>query len=246
MFFHHFHPLTRLEKTRREYLTREGLPPCIRSLLVNAYPGIEQRLDALDVLSVDFETTGMDATRDHILSIGYVTIAAGVVQLNTATHHYINGNNSVRPDTAVINHIVPEMLITGTSPEAAFSALFKAMNNKILIAHGSIMEKRFTEQYLLKTFSLRELPLLWIDTLSLEKYRTNSRNPIQDYRLSSVRKRYQLPDYNAHNALTDAISTAELYLAQIKSIFGNEPATLGHLYKCSQQTTEIFNVKSQY
>lgn len=246
MFSHHFHPLTRLDKTRREYLARKELPSCVRSLLTNVCPGIDQRLDTLDVLSVDFETTGMDASQDHILSMGYVTITSGVIQLNTATHHYMNGDNSVSPDTAVINHIVPEMLTTGISPEAAFNALFNAMHNKILLAHGSSMEKRFTEHYLLKTFGLKELPLLWIDTLSLEKYRTNSRNPVQDYRLSSTRKRYQLPDYNAHNALTDAISTAELYLAQIKSIFGNEPATLGNLYKCSQQTTRIFNVRTQY
>ncbi|NCB59293.1 MAG: 3'-5' exonuclease [Gammaproteobacteria bacterium] len=246
MFSHRFHPLTRLDKTRREYLIRKELPSFIRSLLANAYPKIDQQLDTLDVLSIDFETTGMDASRDHILSMGYVTITSGVIQLNTATHHYLNGNTSVSPDTAVINHIVPEMLTTGISPEAAFNALFHAMHNKILLAHGSIMEKRFTEQYLLKTFGLKGLPLLWIDTLSLEQYRTNSRNPVRDYRLSSIRKRYQLPDYNAHNALTDAISTAELYLAQLKSIFGNEPATLGHLYKCSQQTSGIFNIRSPY
>ena len=34
-----------------------------------------------------------------------------------------------------------------------------------------------------------------------------------DLRLFNLRERYHLPNYKAHNALSDAISTAELFLA---------------------------------
>jgi DNA polymerase-3 subunit epsilon len=36
-----------------------------------------------------------------------------------------------------------------------------------------------------------------------------------ELRLSMLRQRYHLPDHYAHNALNDAIATAELFLAQI-------------------------------
>ncbi|WP_418135139.1 hypothetical protein [Psychromonas sp. GE-S-Ul-11] len=56
----------------------------------------------------------------------------------------------------------------------------------------------------------------------------------QDNRLTAVRKRYQLPQYNAHNALVDSLATAELLLAQIARIYRHKPVTLETLYKISQ------------
>ena len=35
------------------------------------------------------------------------------------------------------------------------------------------------------------------------------------YRLGAARQRYGLPEYRAHDALTDALAAAELFLAQI-------------------------------
>ena len=55
-------------------------------------------------------------------------------------------------------------------------------------------------------------------TLRLEKRLLLRRDrPIQtgDLALSGCRRRYHLPDYRAHNALCDALATAELLLAHI-------------------------------
>ena len=61
----------------------------------------------------------------------------------------------------------------------------------------------------------------------------NKANPNIDVRLSSIRERRKLPEYEAHNALIDSLATAEVFLAQIRDVFNNKPATLLPLYKRS-------------
>ena len=56
----------------------------------------------------------------------------------------------------------------------------------------------------------------WLCTLRLEQQRLARREqPLQrgELTLATCRRRYQLPDYPAHNALWDALATAELLLA---------------------------------
>jgi DNA polymerase-3 subunit epsilon len=79
------------------------------------------------------------------------------------------------------------------------------------------MELGFLKQswleHALPTFSLS-----WLDTLAIERSKANrAQQPIQDggFRLDACRERYGLPDYQGHDALTDALATAELLLAQI-------------------------------
>ena len=47
-------------------------------------------------------------------------------------------------------------------------------------------------------------------------------------RLDDCRERYGLPRYGAHNALTDAIATAELWLAQMSHMQKKEALRLNY------------------
>ena len=63
-----------------------------------------------------------------------------------------------------------------------------------------------------------------IDTLMIEKnIREKANKPIvvNELRLFNLRNHYNLPRYHAHNALEDAIATAELFLAQINKHFSS-------------------------
>ena len=65
-----------------------------------------------------------------------------------------------------------------------------------------------------KRFRLREDEV--VDTLSLERRHMERKATYprgEDLRLARVRSRYNLPEYGNHNALTDALACAELYLA---------------------------------
>ncbi|MGY5449534.1 exonuclease domain-containing protein [Agarivorans sp. MS3-6] len=231
--FKRFTPLYKLNREREKQLTNISLAPCLRDVLSHPIPQAGTPLAELEFLVFDIETTGLNAAVDNILSVGYVTLKQSVIDLKSAKHFYVSSQQSVKAETAVINHIVPEMLQDGLAIDEVMNHLFAAMCGKVLVVHGSSVEKQFIEQYVRQRYFCERLPLLWLDTLTLEKSLIANANHQKngDYRLASVRSRYGLPEYNAHSALIDAIATAELFMAQTKRIFSNTPQVLNGVVK---------------
>jgi DNA polymerase-3 subunit epsilon len=229
----YFHPLERIQRKRSGFSPTSDIPDVIKQVIAQPCPQITDFAKDLDFIVLDLETTGFDSVKDIILSIGWVDIYKGCVDLSTSVHLYLNNDLHVNPETAVINHITPEMLSNGVSINEAMNQFFESAKGKIIVAHGCVMEKNFIEHYLYKTYGLDEIPLVWVDTLSIEKKLGNAvaKQSDLDLTLSGTRERYKLPQYNGHNALADAISTAELLLVQEKRI--KHSVTIGQLYKMS-------------
>lgn len=232
----HFHPLSKLERVRKKALDTRLLPDFIQANLRQPYPSIEEDVSSLQYICLDLETTGLDPKNDKILSFGWVTITDFHVDLASNVEIMVNDGGNVSEKTAVINHITPEMLEAGVSLDDAVLAFFEHAIGKVIVAHGCVVEREFLNHYFKERFHLAAIPLLWIDTLAIEKHlsKLSDCHDQVDLRLSSVRERYDLPAYNAHGALIDAIATAELLLAQIKRIYRDKKSGFGRLYSISQ------------
>ncbi|PFG56283.1 DNA polymerase-3 subunit epsilon [Vibrio sp. ES.051] len=214
-------------ETERNNLETAHLPASLNALLRTPLPSAVADIKSLNTLVLDFETTGFDAEQDKVLSMGWVEVRQNQIHLGSARHVIINQPVAATADSVKIHHLRPETLDTfGIDEHAAFFQLFDAMVGKILIAHGSVMEKRFLESYVRAQFEQPTLPLIWLDTLKIEQYREKLRPVRSDWRLSSIREGHELPEYQAHNALSDAVATAELYLAQVDRLFGLDYAPL--------------------
>ncbi|WP_246615091.1 hypothetical protein [Agarivorans litoreus] len=109
----------------------------------------------------------------------------------------------------------------------------RATNNITVEVILDTATNSFSDTYLQQRYQDSHFPVLWIDTLSIEKslLANANRQKNGDYRLASVRKRYCLPDYPGHNALVDAVATAELLLAQSKRVYAQTPQVIGALVK---------------
>jgi DNA polymerase-3 subunit epsilon len=207
----------RMEAQRQQWLRVPDLSPALRLLLETPLPDFKAEVTSVPWLAFDFETSGLDANAHQILSIGSVVAEKGQVRLASAQHQYISSDNPVNAHSAVINHITPEMLRDGVALDEAMEALFTRLAGRIAVVHGKMVEGSFINAWLRKRYGREGLPVLWIDTLELERrHQQATRNMHNDFRLSSIRRHYQLPDYPAHHALCDAVATAELLLAQIQ------------------------------
>lgn len=228
-------PLKELEEKRTDCL-KYCQPDALKQNLMAPVPDKSTPVQALSFLVVDFETTGFEVGTNDIISIGWIEISKMQVELASQKHLYICNDKQINHETAVINHIVPQMVSHGVNLDEAIDILLHDSKDKILVVHGKVIEKSFLDFYALNSLGIPEIPLLWIDTLSIEKWRSTQRGMYvsQDNRLFSARKRYNLPKYTAHNALIDAVATAELLLAQIAHIYRDRKATFGHLYRISQ------------
>ncbi|MFM2484943.1 3'-5' exonuclease [Celerinatantimonas yamalensis] len=212
-----------------QLLTEPGIGEWLRAL----EPDPNIILSQQNYLVVDIETSGFNPATDAILSIGFVPIDQGRINIAKAEHYYISDALKISADSAVVNHITPQLLAEGEPLEQALSAFFRALGSRVPIAHGCWMEQQFIEYQTRAIWGLKKLPLHWLDTLKIEKARmANGCVPHHhDVRLANVRKRYHLPNYQAHNALFDAIATAELFLALTRAIYSQTPPTLQEFYR---------------
>lgn len=202
----------------------------MRTYLRGDLPDLREDIRQTGYLAVDLEMTGMNATTDHILSIGYVPVDDFRVVLNGACHRLVSSDQGVG-QSAVIHGIHDRDIQQAGALREAMDALLAALQGRVMLLHCATLDMGFLQQ---ASQALYGVPMLVpvVDTMALEDQRlqrnSNGQHG-QSLRLSESRRRYNLPDYNAHNALVDAVSTAELFLAQVSHRFGKKPGRLSQL-----------------
>ncbi len=184
---------------------------------------LEQNLNQTRCLAIDIETTGLNPEEDKIVSVGLVEFDAERVYLPTAKHWLVNPGEL--SDTSVVIHGITHTDVS-TAPRinSIMPELLDAMAGRLCVVHYRAMEREFFRKL---GFHLWSEPWLFpvIDTFALEAsclthsqrwYNRLLGKPLPSLRLPYTRLRYNLPEYENHNALVDAIATAELLQAQIQ------------------------------
>jgi len=214
---------------RRRYLARcQGT--AMARYLGEEIPDLHDDLHQTKYLAVDLEMTGMNAQSDHILSVGFVPVDHLRVVLKGASHQLVSSDLGVG-QSAVIHGIHDRDIDDAGDLRAAMDRLLDALQGRVMILHCASLDLAFLQQACQKLYGV---PLLVpvVDTMGMEDQRlqrnSNGQHG-QSLRLSESRRRYNLPDYSAHNALVDAVSTAELFLAQVSHRFGQQPGRLRQL-----------------
>ena len=170
----------------------------------------------LEYLVVDLEMSGLNISSDQILSIGFVVVKEQQILLHTARHILVQHEDINLEATAPIHNIRNIDLLSGIPIEQGLKQLLEQLRNRVMVVHHAPLDIAFLNKACLRCFGV-PLDCRVIDTLRLEqkRHRNTSQTVTQDhYRLHACRERYNLPLAQSHNALTDAIATAELWLAQ--------------------------------
>ncbi len=174
---------------------------------------------ATHLLAVDIETTGFDPQTDRMLSIGWVPITNGAIELEGAGH-VVLGSKTARQDSvgesATIHGITDDMLAEGVSLEEGLGIFLQALAGRTMLAHFAELETKFLNHACEQQFGA-PLIVATVDTMAREydAITTTGRDPGRDeLRLWNLRETYGLPTYKAHHALTDALACAELWIAQ--------------------------------
>jgi DNA polymerase-3 subunit epsilon len=170
----------------------------------------------IPLLAVDLETSGLNPATAEVLSMGWVDICAGAVQLASSRHVLIQPRATVG-NSAAIHQLRDCELAGGATAAEALAALLAAARGRVLVFHHAGLDMAFLNQM---SRRLAGAPLLLpvLDTLRLEQDKLLRQYPLirpGELTLSACRRRYNLPPLPGHNALVDAIATAELLLAMM-------------------------------
>jgi len=213
---------------RRKRLLRKMPDSPLKTYLQTPLPPLDRDYRRVDYLSVDLELTGLDPKVDDILSIGFVPICDGRIQLGQAAHFLVRPRAPLKGETVCLHGLTDDQLAHADPLSVVLPKVLQALQGRVLLAHHVPIEFTFLNQACKAQY---EQPLLvrTVDTLALEKQNREKRN--QDLgggvlRLAKVRDTYHLPRYQAHNALSDALATAELFLAQAAHRTNGKPIAL--------------------
>ena len=206
-------PWRSIEAQQRALLKRVD-HPTIRTYLETPLPTRKTPLEDVEFLSVDFETTGLDSKKEAILSIGYTHLRGGRIMLKESGHRVIRINTPLCEKSVAIHQITHERMEAGIALHDALEELMQILPGKVMLVHCAPIEKGFLAAAIKRVYNCK-LPFLWVDTLEIERKRLDRGvTPVQAnrLRLANLRSDYHLPRYGGHNALEDAIATAELFM----------------------------------
>lgn len=190
------------------------------------------------LVAMDFETTGLDADEHAIVSIGLVPFTLNGIPLGQARHWIVRPRLPLHKTSITIHGITHSDIENAPDIEEILEELLGSLAGRIPVVHYRDIERRFLDVALRHRIGQGiRFPVL--DTMAIEAHLNPDRRPSRwqrlmgkkpvSIRLADSRLRYQLPHYAGHNALIDALATAELLQAQIRHHFGAD-TTIGDLW----------------
>ena len=215
-------------ETKRKQLLKKAPEGALRDFLSVPLPSLKTPIEKVEILAVDFETTGLDAKQDKLLSVGYVVLKQQQISLKSSYHQIIKTKAQLEESNVIIHHITDTQKEQGKALATVVESLLKALAGKVMLVHFARIEKQFLIEACYELYGMAPVfPI--IDTLALAKRRLDKRDVAYDpseLRLTNLRHKFLLPEHHAHNALNDAIATAELFMAQMSKANKDGKVTL--------------------
>ena len=216
------------EQQRKRALAKVA-PGALADYLATPFPSKKLDCREIEIVAIDLETTGLDPAKDDILSIGMVNIDHWGVKLSTSWHRIVQVDRAIPGESAVIHQITDDQSAAGSPIEDLLPEVLKRMAGKPMLVHYSPIEQNFLSAVCRKLYGAPFVVPI-IDTLEIAQRVFERRNHLiqpGDLRLFNLRPRYNLPQYKAHNALSDALATAEMFLAMADNLYAEQTCPLG-------------------
>jgi DNA polymerase-3 subunit epsilon len=158
--------------------------------------------------ALDFETTGLDRERDAIVSFGVVPVRAGRVMVGESVHQLVVPEVPSSAESMTIHGILPRDLANARPLPEAAETLSHALDDRFLLTWFASVEIGFLRRlygsrrsWVRRTIDVRQM------VIELEGLDQDVRQS-----LSSAADHYGVPVANPHEALDDAMVTAQLFL----------------------------------
>jgi DNA polymerase III subunit epsilon len=192
----------------------QGLPP----------PRPNQLIRESRCVVVDVESSGLNISRDHLIAIGAVAVVNGRVQLDDSLEIVLQQAQVSAKDNILIHGIGGTAQREGVAPADALLTFLEYLGKDPLIAFHVAFDESMISRAL-KTFLGLNFRHEWADLAyiapALYPQLARSHRSLDDWM-----RLFQIGNYARHNALADALSTAELLLALRQKLEARNAASL--------------------
>ncbi len=188
---------------------------------------------------LDIETTGLNARRDSMLSIGMVDIDEGRVQLDRCWYTLLHPGDDVQvpAESIRIHGLFHQDMVSARPIEDVLFELLERLRGRVLVVHFARIDVDFLDAAFRKLWGV---PLHGpaIDTMRLaqmiqhnDRWLTGHDGENVVTALEPLARQAGVPVHHQHHALGDAITTAQLFLAQAVRLAGYTDGRLRDLLK---------------
>lgn len=184
---------------------------------------------------VDLETTGLDPSRDEIISFATITVSGGKVRVGDALYELVRPRRMPDADTIRIHGLREADLAEAPPLPERIDGLLEALSGTAIVAHVAAVECGFLSAALRKQGLDLHNP--FVDTALLDREHRRLRREAPSDRdpiaLSDLARGLGLPVHRPHHADGDALTTAQAFIALATHLDAFEPQTLGTLERIS-------------
>lgn len=160
-------------------------------------------------VALDFESTGMNPRRDEVIQAGTVHLDGERIELGSAWASWVKPTRPFAADSVAIHGLSFDRLQDAPAIPSVREALAGQLEGRVLIAHYADLELGFLRRW-------GQRPAAVVDTLilALALDATPPEVARRDaYTLSALARRFGVTVYGEHDALADALITAQVFLA---------------------------------
>lgn len=209
----------------REYMSRKSKAPRGRAL------------SEVRFVVFDSETTGLDLSKNRLLSVAGVGMIGHEIQLEDAFEAMVAQSDVGGSDAAVVHGLISNDLAGGLPEDEAAARFLAYAGDAVLVAHHAAFDMRM----LRKAIAPHRGAKVWsesVDTAHLAKRvedepmtsnQARDADPRHAYQLDSLVERYGIDVPERHTAAGDALATALLFQRLLKKAERRGIRTLGEL-----------------
>ncbi len=192
-----------------------------------------------DWCALDFELTGLNPREDEIISFGAIPIVDARLQLRGAVSGLVRPERRMG-EAAIRVHGLRTIDLERAPPLAtALGPLLRAIAGRGLIVHTAAVERAFLGRALRERGLRRRGPI--IDTEVLGRAWLHERDGDAPGRLSLgvLATALGLPAERPHDALGDALTTAQAFIALATHLDAKHPETVGSLERAERRLATL-------
>jgi DNA polymerase-3 subunit epsilon len=176
--------------------------------------------DSLVYWSLDLETGGLDPRKDPILAVGMVPIRQGVIRLGESFRSLVRppAPSAISRASITAHQLVWDEVRWAPEVGEVLRLVDGRLREGVLLVHHAGIDVAFLQR------AYRACGMRWprppvVDTAELilkaarhDRFTHPERGELPSVNLGAARREAGLPEYQAHDALGDAVATAELLL----------------------------------
>ena len=185
-----------------------------RRLKDPAFAFLGEPWDGEELVSLDFETTGLNVKQDQILSVGAIRVKGDTILTSERLDFLIKPERPVSDQTILIHHIRPVDLERAVPEAEAIAKVLEFIGPRPLLGYFLEFDVAMLNKYARPLLGVG-MPNRQIEVSRLYYDWRAAQVPPGgniDLRFETIRERLDLPRRAAHDAFNDALLAAMMYL----------------------------------